>query len=76
MARRGHVGCSPGKRVCLVLKDGQRRYGRFKDNTDRWVELDDGVRVPMRNLRTFIVLKAEHRDPKGAACLPDDKSTG
>lgn len=57
MPRVPHTSCYRGKRVRLILRDGRRLEGRFRERTDRWVLLEGHGRVPKERIRAFIILK-------------------
>lgn len=52
-----HHSTYRGNRVCIVLKDGERIEGRFRESTDRWVRLMDGRQVPMKRIDKLLVLR-------------------
>lgn len=58
--RTPHTNTHTGKRIRLILRDGDTLSGRFAGRTHRWVELDHAGtvrRVAKADIRAFIIVK-------------------
>lgn len=52
-----HTSTNPGKKVRLVMRNGDTHEGKFKERTGQFVSLDIG-RFEGRHIKQFIVLKS------------------
>ncbi len=52
-----HTPTHRGKRVRVVLKNGQVLVDRFQGRTDRWVELQSNGRIEKRWIQSFTIVK-------------------
>ncbi len=51
--RLGHMAVHPGKRVLVILRNGERIEDRFVTRTDRDVVLELAGRIPVRRIRSL-----------------------
>lgn len=61
--RPGHTAVHPGKRVLVVLRNGERFEDRFMGRTDRWVEFQGRGRVQKSEIRFLAKLNREWTRP-------------
>ena len=57
-----HTATNKGKRVEILLRNGQKLCGKFISRTDRFVVLDTG-KVAKADIRAFIIVKG---NPNGS----------
>ena len=57
MALLGHTGAPRGKRVLVILRDGQRIVDKFVERTDTAVVLQSAGRILKKNIRSFSILR-------------------
>lgn len=53
-----HHRCQRGAKVMVVLRSGERIFGKFHEQNDRFCKLKNR-RIPWRNIRTFTIYKGD-----------------
>lgn len=55
--RLPHTSCYRGKKVKVVLKNGQEIIDHFRERTDRWIVLRRSGRVMKSDVKAFFIIK-------------------
>ena len=58
--RGPHTSCHRGKRVVIVLRDGERVEDVFQDRRSRYVELRSGRRIDSAAIRSFRIARGKN----------------
>ena len=54
---RPHTSCRRGKRVRIVLFSGDVIIGKFNESSDKYVFLEDDVRILKKDIKAFGIYK-------------------
>lgn len=63
-----HTSTRKGMPVLCILKDGTKIEGKFKDKKTSHIFLEDGTKIPIKDLRAMTIrkLKGENNDNKSS----------
>jgi hypothetical protein len=51
VTRKAHSNFTPGKRLLVILRTGERFIDKFEDRSDRWLVFAEHGKVSMRDIR-------------------------
>lgn len=63
-----HTVTHKGTPVLCIMKDGSRVVGKFKDKKTSHIFLEDGTKIPIKDLRAMTIrkLKGKNNDNKSS----------
>lgn len=61
MTKAGHTSVHPGKKVLVLMRNGDHFVAKFRRKVDRVIEFDDHGPVSTSKIRTLSIYKGKKR---------------